>query len=114
MSRLGPYSDEVQANVWRARPSNRHKTEQWLEHLGVGFVDVWFFHPKGHVQWLLRPQVDDPKTLCECLRIEMGRSGARCALWHGLDRWNLLLRGSDTIRTYPNREAAEMVAIHRG
>jgi hypothetical protein len=96
----------------RKHPNTRHAAEAWLKDMGVELCDVWFYHPKAG--WKLEPQIEDHDTFLETVELSRQRLGARCAMWGDAAGWFVLDSRTGDTKTFPNREAAEMVVIHRG
>ena len=92
-------------------PNTRDDTERWLEDLGTKFVTVWFF-TRGR-KWVSERHIDDHETFLETVGMSLGRLGGY-AMWFDGHNWCLLSRITGDCRTYPSKEAAEMVAIHHG
>lgn len=92
-------------------PNTCYATEVWLKDLGCRFRDVWFLTKKG---WAQRAQVDDPVTFDECVDEERRRIGAKYVLYEFAGEWVLVGSKCGHAKSYPNRAAAEMVAIHGG
>lgn len=81
--------------------------------LGVRFRDVWFYrYGRPTRDWYAEPQVDDPDTFDECVETARLRLNATHALYEYEGRWVLVGGKCGYAKDYPNREAAEMVAIH--
>ncbi len=124
MNKLDPLSDKAQqaAHMGRlANPANgRENTIEWLESLGSKFVNVWLYLPAratGGWFWSDERHIDDPETLDTTVSMSLERLGGKYAIWRAGQQWVLLRRWNhetSTLRHYPNREAAEMVAIHGG
>jgi len=95
------------------RPPEWDLQEQWAAELGSTFVQVWFYERRRR-RFLLEPQVDDDDTFLECCSEAMRRIGANLALWDDGEMWNVLDRRTGDTKRYPSKEAAEMIAIHRG
>lgn len=91
-------------------PNTRSNTEEWLARMGTKFCDVWLF-VKGC--WIDERHVADNETFLATVVMSIERLGATYALWSDATEWCLIDRNG-SIRRYPNREAAEMVAIHNG
>jgi hypothetical protein len=77
---------------------------------GTKLVRVFFVGKDGRLFEELH--VDDPTTLAETVAMSLARSHARWAVWPDGTLW--ALTGGGRTRHYPSKEAAEMVAIHRG
>jgi hypothetical protein len=73
-------------------------------------IEVFFIMRDGRIEQ--ETHVNDPLTLAETVAMSLDRTRARWAVYPDGQLWALTGRG--TTRHYPNREAAEMVAIHRG
>lgn len=82
--------------------------EAWLETLGAKLVEVTFYR-KG--EQFTERHVNDPDTLAETVAMGVSRHNA-LAVIPSAKGWDLIGLGSP--KTYPTKEAAEMVAIHRG
>lgn len=83
--------------------------EAWMESLGAKLVEVTFYS-RGR-QYTER-HVRDPDTLAETVRMTCDRLGGMAVI---PDNSGWLLVGSGEMgKRYPSKEAAEMVAIHRG
>lgn len=103
--------NKYRANTYSTICNTPDATRQWLQGMGTTFCDVWFYTRARN--WTLELQVEDHDTFLECVGMAMSRLGAGYALWYdGTLGGYLLKRNFGKIRTYPNREAAEMVAIH--
>lgn len=96
--------------AWRGTPNTRDKTDAWLEQLGMQFVEVFLIRRDG--SYTTERHVNDAFTLPEAVAMSMSTTGAVWAVYPDGDRW--ALTGKGKTRYYPTREAAEMVAIHRG
>ena len=83
----------------------------WLETLKVKLVEVTFFAPDGEM--FSQQHVEDITTLVETIRMTMERWNCRYAVHPYMGRW-CLVTAPGRLRYYDTREAAEMVAIHRG
>jgi hypothetical protein len=81
-----------------------------MEQMGTKFCDVWFFTRRR--EWVLEKQVEDHDTFLETVDMALRRMGGNYALWFDGKSWALAKRSTGYTRTYPSREAAEMVAIH--
>lgn len=81
-----------------------------MANLGTQFHPLIMLTPSG---WVNEPQVKDPEVWDELVRQAMGRCGARYALYSREGAWCVRGPGIEQVREYPNREAAEMIAIHR-
>jgi len=94
-------------------PNTRGTAEAWLEGLGTSMCDVWFLQ-KG--SFFLEKHVEDHETFLETVGMALDRLMARYAMWEqGGDKpWALLDKTTGDTRSFPSREAAEMVAIHGG
>ena len=86
------------------------ETEQFMLNVGVPMRSIFFIMADGRMAE--ENHVDDPMTLAETIAMSMDRTGAIWAVYPDGDLWALTGRGRT--RHYPTREAAEMVAIHRG
>lgn len=106
------------------RANTRAKVADALEGLiDTPLIDIWFLTSKG---WIDEKHADNPDTLKLTIDMTLERIKARYALWDAgppeTSRWCLyrwvkypLSEGggvTTTTRHYPNREAAEMIAIH--
>ena len=102
----------VLRNIFRAdmTPNTPDAAEAWLKNLGVRLVEAWIYHPRAG--WKPTAQVKDEETFLDCIDDTMRRKGARYALWHDGEMWCLLSKRTGDTRRLPNREAAEMLAIH--
>lgn len=81
--------------------------------LGVKFIDVWTYaRTFDGMRWCSTQHVDDTETFLETVDMALEREGLRFALWDDGDKWCLLDRRTGDTKRYPNRAAAEMVAIH--
>lgn len=87
-------------------------------------ITVWFYDiskigpsrvTEERDNWHAEPFLDDD-TFDDAIRIVTEDYGCTYALWQRDLAWWLLKRvlGGTTTRNYPNREAAEMIAIHNG
>mgnify|MGYP004701361853 CR=1 FL=1 len=115
MSKITPDKFLAHAHFNTAASSSR--PEEWLESIGAEFVDVWLYcrHPATGVRTFeLERLVDDHDTFFDVLAMRMSSRFARHALWDAGGRWALVDRRTGDTRSYPTREAAEMVAIHHG
>lgn len=89
------------------------ETENWIDkqlQLRGQMIGVFFIMHDGRMEEELH--VNDPLTLAETVAMSLARTGARWAVYPDGDLW--ALTGKGKTRHYPSREAAEMVAIHRG
>lgn len=87
----------------------------WQLELRTKLVEVLFFDAKGET--FTEKHVDDSTTLPETARMTMERLVLSYAVFPYLGRWCLVTPGKSPtklFRYYDTREAAEMVAIHRG
>ena len=97
---------------WMTVPKNLTEQEQWMEGLGSKFVEVWLYI-RG--ERLDERHIDDPETLETTVSMSMERLGSFHAVWLCKDgHWQLYDRRRGTYTCYPNKEAAEMVAIFDG
>ncbi len=104
------------------REPESSEDERWLERMGSKFVTVHLYVRKiggfegRHMRWLDERHIDDPETLDTTVSMSLERLGGRYAIWQRDGGWVLLKRGAAVprLKFYPNREAAEMVAIHGG
>jgi len=89
--------------------------DDWLRRR-VKLVDVTFF-PRGKEPYTER-HVDDVSTLPETVKMSLDRGLAYAAVYPYGGRWCLAWPThpdeDKRLRYYDNKEAAEMVAIHRG
>lgn len=97
-----------------ATANTRSATEGWLRNIGTRFVEVRLKTRDG---WIDENHVADPHTLDETVLMSLERLHLRYAVWAEGDHWVLYQRQlavapGKTRRTYPTREAAEMVANH--
>lgn len=83
--------------------------DSWMRNLNVRLRAVWFYTYRKRT-WAFEAQVDDAVTFDECVETARLRLNATHALYEQGDEWALVM--GNRIRFYPNREAAEMVAIH--
>lgn len=90
-------------------PETHAAQEAFVQRLGVKLIDVWVYN---HAGWWITRQVDDHDTFLETLEMSMRNYRARFALWDDGEMWCLLDRETGDTKRYPNRAAAEMVAIH--
>lgn len=88
--------------------NKRSWIEEQLELKGQ-MIDVFFISRTGEIT--SEAHVNDPITLAETIAMSMDRTGARYAVYPDGQFW--ALTGGGKTRHFPNREAAEMVAIHR-
>lgn len=86
------------------------KNWSWHPHLGLPTVDVFVIMADGRIEH--ETHILDPVTVAETVAMSLSRTGARWAVYPDGDLW--ALTGKGKTRHYPSREAAEMVAIHRG
>lgn len=93
----------------------RDTQAEWLADLNARLINVLFFDEDG------RPfeerHVDDVSTLPETVRMTMERLRCTYAVYPYMGRWCLVAPSKaplKLLRYYDTREAAEMVAIHRG
>jgi hypothetical protein len=91
-------------------PSPHAAVEQWMQSVGTKFCDVWFF--TRNRDWVMEKQVDDHDTFLETVDMALHRLGGNYAMWFDGERWAMVKRNTGDTKTYPSREAAEMVAIH--
>lgn len=88
----------------------------WMERLGTKFVDVTLFPPGKEP--VVEQHVDDVSTLPDTVKLAMGRTKSRFAVYPWGGRWCLAEPGhpeaTKKLRYYDTEEAAHMVAIHRG
>lgn len=93
-------------------PNTRANAEAWLGSLGIPMIDVTFL--RGDGSWQVEKHVDDELTIAETIAMTLRNSTYLYALrpYHG--RWELRGQKVNTVRYYDSKEAAEMVAIHRG
>lgn len=91
----------------------RSKQEEWLEGLGTEFITVRFY-VKG--EFIDERHVDDRSTLETTIGMSMERFGVWYAIWDDpmLGGWSLYDRRQRVRKSYPTKEAAEMVVIHHG
>lgn len=83
----------------------------WLDlQLASQMIPIFFIASDGRM--VEESHVNDPLTLAETIAMSMTRTGAIWAVYPDGEQW--ALTGKGRTRHYPNREAAEMVAIHRG
>lgn len=100
-------------------PDAETETEAWMSQIGTQFVNVRFWLPKA-TGWFDERHVADPETLHTTIDMSASRIGARSAVWQhpGEDGWRYWRFSSgpsdEPHKTFPNKEAAEMYAIHRG
>ena len=90
-------------------------TERWLRSLGTRFCAVKILGKDG--AWVDENHVEDPDTFLITVDMSLKRLDARYAVWvedEQEGRYCLLDRRTGDCRSYPSREAAEMVAIHGG
>lgn len=92
-------------------PNSRPELEKWLGNVGVPLKTVWFLK-RG--RWFDERHVDDHDTFLTTITMTFERLGLTYALWDTPDGWCLLSRRTGDCRTFPTKEAAEMVAIHNG
>ena len=85
------------------------ETEQFIVDYGVPMRPVFFIDRRGAI--VEEMHVDDPITLAETIAMSMDRTRARAAVYPDGDKWALTSKGKT--RHFPNREAAEMAAIHK-
>lgn len=106
---------KLQAALFRTHgPGTGTPTEVWMETLGTQFADVKFYQRDG--TWTTERHVADPETIATTIDMSAARFGARSAVWFYNGEWLVwLFRAKDEpARPFPNEEAAEMYAIHRG
>lgn len=84
---------------------------RWLDRVGVPLKSVWFL---ANGKWIDEEHVDDHDTFLETIAMTFERLKLNYALWSTPEGWCLLSHRTGDCRTYPSREAAEMVAIHNG
>lgn len=104
----------VLANSYRARaPNTRSATELWLTELGTRFIEVRM-RVKG--DWVDENHVDDPSTILDTIKMSAERLGCRFAVvqLEAGGSWHLYDYRKGETKSYPSKEAAEMVAIHHG
>lgn len=97
---------KFQAALFRIQGNlnTRSATEKWLEMLGTQFTTVHFLLRDR--TWTTERHVADPETIVTTIDMSAGRFGAwMCGLFKA---------PGAPVRSFPNREAAEMYAIHRG
>ena len=107
-------SDRLSEN-YRLSKLARGTQEEWLASLNTKLVDVMFFTQQG--EQLDERHVDDSSTLPETVRMTMERLNLAYAVYPYMGRLCLVTPGKSPtklLRYYDTREAAEMVAIHRG
>lgn len=100
-------------------PNTLSETEAWLESLGSTLVDVQLYVRPfgGSIQsrvWLDERHINDPETLLTTVSMSLQRLGGRFAIWQNGLQWELFDMSKVGTKLYPNREAAEMSAMHRG
>jgi len=94
----------------------REHGANWLRNLGLKLIEVTFY-PQGDEPFV-EEHVDDLSTLPETVRMTMERkSRVDYAVYPYVGQWCLVSprkRPEKLLRYYNTKEAAEMVAIHRG
>jgi hypothetical protein len=86
------------------------ETEEFIVRCGVPMIEIFFIDRRG--QMTSENHVNDPFTLAETIAMSMDRTGAHWAVYPDGEFW--ALTGKGKTRHYQSKEAAEMVAIHRG
>lgn len=90
----------------------RSDVERWLNDIKVPLVNVRLYI-RG--DWIDENHVEDAGTIAETVAMSLQRLGGRYAVWRVGDGWMLFDRMFvEKSRTYPTKEAAEMVAMHHG
>lgn len=90
--------------------TGRAGSDERIIDFGLPMIEVFLIMRDGRME--TETHVNDPTTLAETVAMSMSRTRARWAVYPDGDKW--ALTGKGKTRHYPTREAAEMLAIHRG
>jgi hypothetical protein len=92
-------------------PNTRTETEKWLESIGTKLIDVLFVLPN---KTMTEAHVADPDMIEVTVRMSLDRFPKPSYAVLPCSKGWALHCSTKPVRHYQTKEAAEMVAIHRG